>query len=247
MKSLLLLAIALLALPASAANKQAADSLYAHQQYAAAAQAYKALLAQTPHSPQLLYNLGNAYYKQDSIAQAILCYERAHILAPADKDIQANLNFVRTKIQDKPLPDGEFFFVTWFKQLAHLTGISQWTTIAIISFVLLLIAAAAYILLHSITLRRIGFYAAIALLILCIFANVALLIQHHERNAHTHAILMAPAVSVQSSPSKESTKLFLIHNGTKVKILDDTIDQWLEIYYEEGKQGWVPATNFEII
>ena len=49
----------------------------------------------------LLYNAGNAFFKSGDNASAILFYERAKLLAPADEDIDYNLQIARSRITDR--------------------------------------------------------------------------------------------------------------------------------------------------
>jgi SH3-like domain-containing protein len=63
----------------------------------------------------------------------------------------------------------------------------------------------------------------------------------------TTAVIMQPVVSVKSSPNDVGTDLFLIHTGSKVEILDDTMSDWTKIKLEEGKEGWVQTDVMEII
>ena len=61
------------------------------------------------------------------------------------------------------------------------------------------------------------------------------------------AIVMSPVSSVKSSPSSGSSKdLFVIHEGTKVTILDE-VGSWRNISLADGRQGWIPASDIEII
>ena len=98
------LAALLLTLPALADEKALADSAYAHEDFTKAAQIYTQLLDSCGSSAQLYYNLGNCYYRQDSIARAILCYERARLLDPADDDVRMNLEMARAKTVDRVMP-----------------------------------------------------------------------------------------------------------------------------------------------
>ena len=61
------------------------------------------------------------------------------------------------------------------------------------------------------------------------------------------AIVMSPVSSVKSSPSSGSSKdLFVIHEGTKVTILDE-VGSWKNISLADGRQGWLPAADLEVI
>ena len=90
-------------------SKAAADSAYMENKYLDAVYMYEALLAENGESAELRYNLGNSYYKANNIAKAILNYEKALLLAPADDDIKANLEIAKSKTVDKEEAESEFF------------------------------------------------------------------------------------------------------------------------------------------
>ena len=237
----------LLALPSAAATKAEADALYGKEEYQKAAKAYTSILATDGVASEVYYNLGNCYYKLDNIPQAILNYERALMLDPGDADIRANLAFARGKTLDKVTPPSEMFFVTWWRNFTHIQSLTAWARWAIACFVLALISLAFYFLAYNMTVRKTGFYLGAALMLLVVMANLAAYTQYVETVKLTSAVVMSPSVSVKSSPSAHSTDLFLIHEGTKVEILDHTMKDWYEIKFEEGKQGWLPAETVEII
>ena len=61
------------------------------------------------------------------------------------------------------------------------------------------------------------------------------------------AIVMRPVVSVKSSPSTEAAQdLFILHEGTKVEILDQ-VGSWSNIELADGRQGWIRTSEIEII
>ena len=115
---------------ASALSKANADADYAKGNYQQAIKEYQQLLKEGV-SAALYYNLGNAYYRSDNIPQAVLAYERAHLIQPGDKDIRFNLDFARSKTIDKITPQGEVFFVSWYKELVNFTSVDRWAHIAI--------------------------------------------------------------------------------------------------------------------
>ena len=85
------------------------------------------------------------------------------------------------------------------------------------------------------------------LLAVVIVANCAAATQFDSLVDSRAAIVTAPSVSVKSSPSDRSTDLFLIHEGSKVEILDASMGEWMEVKFEEGKQGWIPVSAAEKI
>ena len=245
---LLLLLQTLVAVPQSfAQTKTEADALYSKEKYAEAAKAYEAILSQQGVAAEIYYNLAGCYYKLDNIPLAILNYERALVLSPGDGDIRSNLAFARGKTIDKVTPPSEMFFVTWWRDFTHIQSLTAWGTTGLVCFVLALMCLLVYFLAFNIRLRKTGFYLAIALITLTVLANLAAYSQSTEMADHAAAIVMAPSVSVKSSPSESSTDLFLIHEGSKVEILDNTMQNWLEVKFEEGKQGWIPASAVEMI
>ena len=102
-------------------------------------------------------------------------------------------------------------------------------------------------LMPQLMVRKIGVYGAMVLLVVAVIANLAAISQHMGLTHRNTAIILAPAVTVKSSPSEKSTDLFLIHEGSKVEILDGTMKEWMEVKFEEGKQGWIPVNAAEII
>ncbi len=53
-----------------------------------------------------------------------------------------------------------------------------------------------------------------------------------------NAIVLTPSVTVRSTPSESGTSLFILHEGRKVEIKDNSMREWKEIRLEDGKVGW---------
>ena len=83
-----------------------------------------------------------------------------------------------------------------------------------------------------------------------LFAGMCLWFSLWQRSDYQRAdsaIVMRPVSSVKSSPSSESsTDLFILHEGTKVTILDEVGD-WRNICLADGRQGWMLSSDMEII
>ena len=179
--SMVLLALLLVPLSAGAVTKSNADAEYAKGNYQQAIVDYEELL-QNGVSADLYYNLGNAYFRTENITKAILNYERAHMLSPGDEDIQFNLQFARSKTIDKITPQSEMFFVGWYHSLVNLTSVDRWAYTAVVSIILVLVLLLMYLFAENITLRKIGFYGAVASLLLFLLANL-FAFQHHLHTA----------------------------------------------------------------
>ena len=95
--------------------------------------------------------------------------------------------------------------------------------------------------------RRAGFFTGIVTLLLAIASLSFSIWQKNDYMSADDAIVMRPVTSVKSSPSSEaSTDLFILHEGTKVKILD-TVGNWNNVELADGRQGWMLSKDLEII
>ena len=236
----------LLPLCAQAVTKAEADSAYVRGEYQQAIKDYETLLKQGA-SADLYYNLGNAYYRTENITRAVLNYERALLLSPSDRDIRFNLQMARSKTIDKITPEQDMFFVTWYHSLVNMTSVDGWADIALISLALAIVLALLYLFSERIWLRKVGFFGAIFLIVVFLLSNV---FAHQQKDLLVHrrgAIVTAPAITVKSTPAKQGTDLFILHEGTKVTITDDSMKDWKGIRLADGKEGWIETRQLELI
>ena len=242
----LALLLFLLPLSAQGITKEDADSAYVRQQYQQAIKNYEELL-QKGESADLYYNLGNAYYRVDNITRAVLNYERALLLSPGDRDIRFNLQMARSKTVDKIIPESEMFFVTWYRSLVNLSSVDGWAKLSLLALSLAIVLALVYLFSMRIWLRKIGFFGGLAFVIMFLLGNLFAYQQKQQLIERTGAIIVSSPVPVKSTPAKNGTNLFLLHEGTKVKISDGTMKDWKRVVVADGKEGWVEASQIEII
>lgn len=235
-----------LTLQAQKVTKADADSAYTHERYQQAIHIYEELLKQGEDA-DLYYNLGNAWYRTDNITRAILNYERALLLSPGDEDIRFNLQMAQSKTIDRITPETEMFFVTWYHSLVNLMSVDAWAWLALVSLALAIILALVYLFVDRVWMRKTGFFGALALLMIFFLANLFAWQQRDKLLHRDGAIVVAPTVSVKSTPAKNGTDLFTIHEGTRVTITDNTMKGWREIRLADGKRGWIAVETIEII
>lgn len=223
-----------------------ANVAYNEGDFAKAAELYESILADNQHSAKLYFNLGNAYYKQDKLGKAILNYNRALRLAPADEDIRHNLEYATEATKDNIEEIPEFFLTTWVKKVRNLMGCDGWTIFSYAMLIVALIGALAYLLAEALAYRKAGFYtlcvAALLFIISTIFA-------YNEREAlvnSSEAIIMSSAAPIKSSPDRAATDLFVLHEGTKLTT-GESIDGWVEIRIADGRKGWIESSRIEQI
>lgn len=228
-------------------DKIAADSAYVKGDYKAAIEIYESLAANNGESADVYYNLGNAYYKSENIAKAVLNYERALLLNPDDEDIRFNLELARSKTVDKVAPEYKFFLMEWLEGIINLLSISAWSVLAVVSFVVMLLTLLLFLFGKSVSTKKTGFIIALFSLFITIFANLSALHRYHYLTERNDAVIMEPSVTAKSTPSNSGTELFVIHEGRKVKISDDSMREWTEIELEDGHKGWIPSSSLERI
>ena len=198
-------------------------------------------------SRELYYNLGNAYFKNEELGKAILWYERALRLDPSDEDVRYNLEYAQALTQDRIDQVPEFFLKQWMGKLCYILPSDSWAVLSIIFIALCLLMALLFMLGSSAGKRRLGFFLGIAALLLAIFSWDFARRQKAEAGRQDMAIVMRTVSSVKSSPSDASAKdLFILHEGTKVKILDN-VAGYSNIELADGRRGWIPAGDIEVI
>lgn len=228
-------------------TKADADKAYHENKYAEAIKMYENILATQGESAVVYYNLGNSYFKEKNMAKAVLNYERALLLNPGDADIRFNLDMARSKTVDQITPATEVFIVTWVNSLTNMQSERGWAKIGIVSFICLLVGLALYIFSKRLIVRKIGFIGAVVLLVVTVCANLFAREQKNELMDRTGAIVMSPTVTVKSTPDESGTELFVLHEGTKVFVEDNSMKGWKEIRLEDGNKGWIPTEAIEII
>lgn len=227
-------------------TKSGGDSAYIKNDYKSAIQIYEALL-EKGEAAEVYYNLGNCYYKTNDIAKSILNYERALLLDPGNPDIRVNLEMARAKTVDKITPIPDIFFVAWIKSLINCLSVDAWAKCGILFFILFLVAVALFFFSKQASLKKGGFIGGIVFLILVVLSNVFASQQKAVLVNRNAAIVLVPSVTVRSTPSESGTSLFILHEGSKVELKDNSMREWKEIRLEDGKVGWVPTSSIEVI
>jgi len=225
---------------------QVANAAYAKGDFAKAIELYESVLKEKGQSATVYYNLGNSYYKANKIAPSILNYERALLLDPGNSDIRFNLEMAKLKTVDKIDPIGEFFLTSWFHSVQNLLSTDAWSKFGIVCFILLIGCLFLFFFSRKILLKRLSFYAGICLLVFTIFGNIFAYDQKKSLTERNSAIIFVPTTTIKSSPADSGTDLFILHEGTKVR-LKSRIGDWNEIETADGNVGWIKSGEIEVI
>jgi len=238
----------------SAQQKEYVDSLWnaANQAYAEgrwndALSDYELISGMGLESAALYCNTGDACFKAGNVPGAILYYERALKLDPSYADARYNLELLNMGIQDRIDPVPEFVLKAWSREVCYIMDSDAWAVCFIVFMALALALVLLFILSPSVAGRRTGFFAGIVMILLAVFSLTFSIWQKKDYMRADDAIVMRPVTSVKSSPSSEASKdLFILHEGTKVKVIDE-VGSWNNIELADGRQGWIPAGDIETI
>ena len=231
---------------AKAVTKNNADTEYQKGNYQQAIRDYEEIL-KNGESAEIYFNLGNAYYRTDNITKAVLNYERARLLSPGDDDINFNLQFARSKTIDKITPQSEMFFVTWYKSLVNFTSVDNWAKTGILCIVMALLLVLLYLFGPQLMLRKIGFFGGLAFFVIFLLSNLFAFQQKQALNNRTGAIIISPSVNIKKTPAKNSADQFVLHEGTRVDIIDKGMTDWRCIRVGDGREGWIETKAIEEI
>ena len=158
-----------------------------------------------------------------------------------------NLEFARSQTQDKIDEVPEIFFEQWGHAMCYLLPSDTWAVLCIVFFALTVALVLLFLLGRTSGQRRLGFFAAIVTFIIALLGWDFAQWQKTEAERQDMAIVMRPVSSVKSSPSQDSAKdLFILHEGTRVKILDN-VGGFANIELSDGRQGWISGGEIEVI
>lgn len=243
---LFLFALSAVSLTTSAATRKEADEAYSKGNYQLAVKTYEELVKTQPTAANF-YNLGNAYFRSDNIPQAIIAYNKASLLAPADADISHNLQVARTKTIDKMQPRQDTFIIAGWEALVNMFNTNTWAYISLFSLILVVLLTLTYLFAETVILRQFGFFGGIVLFLLFVLSNVCAYSQYSSLTANDGAVVISDVCQVKKSPELKSQDESTIHEGTHLRITDETIKGWYEVVLDDGTEGWIEAQNVERI
>jgi tetratricopeptide (TPR) repeat protein len=221
-----------------------ANKLYADKEYNRALELYLELVDRGIENAALYYNLANTYFKAGIIGKAVLYYERALYLKPLDRDIRDNLKFVRMSLEDKISP----LYSERMHRVLQLIGAIFNLKVVLVIELFFFSALCALLILRA--LSHSGSRLLRQFIILCgIFfavsiAGMTTYVVNERR--HPAGIVLEKEVDVKSSPIPESEKVFELHEGTKVKIIERR-NEWIRFRIADGREGWTRADTIALI
>ena len=224
----------------------AANEAYIAGEYARAEENYLRIIADGKLSAKLYFNLANALFKQEKLGKAILYYNRALRLDPSDEDIQHNLAMAESLTKDRIERVPEFFLKTWLRAVRNLLSCRSWTLLSLALLAVSLILCLLFMLAQPLKLRKTGFYGMVTSALLFVAATWFAAVERRVILDREEAVVMTSTASVKSSPDRSATDLFVLHEGTTLRVVG-TLDEWSEVVIADGKKGWLESGKIERI
>lgn len=216
---------------------QAGNKAYNEKEYIKADSLYTSIEKEGFYSTELFFNLGNVNYKLDKIPETIYYYEKALKLSPGNEEIIHNLKLANNKIADKNTIKTssriEDVIYTYTK-----TATNFWATLSVTIMIISGALFIAFILVRQLKTKKIAFYSAIGTLLIGGFTIYLSSLQHKKLTSKEYGIVFAPSIELKMEPSDNSSTAFILHEGTKVKLLNEN-DLWYEISFDKGQIAWI--------
>lgn len=223
-----------------------ANELYQKLDFDNSIKSYENLIKLGNVSAEVYYNLGNCYYKTGNLPLTMLNYERAKKLSPDDEDINFNIKVASLKVVDKMETVPEIFYKRWLKDVALTFTADAWTKIFLGCVWMLFAFLAVYVVTQSASLKKMS----LAIVLFFLISTITVFLISQKSYAMTfvdqQAIIKTASVYVKSSPDERGSDQFIIHEGTKVDVLDE-LGEWKKIRIANGSIGWLKENEIAII
>jgi len=222
---------------------QKGDAFYSQKQYDSAAACFEQIAALKPRNAAVYFNLGNAYYRLNRVAPAVLNYERALKINPDYTEARENLALAQGRISNAIPPTGNIFFVAWWHSLTRPDRATTWAIVALSIFTLVCLLMLVRRLQKSARglipsqLTGFLFFAFLCFLALAFFAS---------SNVAPHTAVVMQADTPLMKPDLKGKPIILVPEGTTVKIESEN-GLWAEVTLPDGRSGWLQETLIDKI
>ena len=197
-------------------------------------------------SEALLYNIGNTYFKLKENGKAILYFERVLKLNPSNADASNNLALAKEYSLDKIEGVPEFILTTWIKDINYSLSSDMWSYISLFLFAAVAVLLLGFKFAYTSRLRKLSFFFGMVALLFGLISAAFACDQRHNSGLKDSAIVMKLVSTVKSSPDISGKTLFILHEGTKVKLLEE-LGGWMRVELADGRQGWIISIDIEKI
>lgn len=217
------------------------NQYYQKENFQAAISSYESIINSGKESADVYFNLGNCYYKLHKVGPAVYNYEKALLLNPNDQEIKTNLDFARKMAIDdiKIIPK-----VGFHKLIQDFTSTYYYDTWAWIAIALALVFFLFFLgyYFSGTTLKKRIFFTGMFVILLGITLSVSAgIFERNRLENEKPAIVFAETAPVKNEPKTSSPDAFILHEGTKVYILE-SIANWKKIELTDETTGWIESS-----
>lgn len=213
-----------------------ANRLYDQGKFEEAKKWYDSVVAGGHYSAALFYNLGNAEFRLDHKGEAILNYERALALEPAQPEARANLAYARDQTGAKIFPRN------WRDRILADLSPTTYARVAAVAGWIALIALAAILL-----KAQPDNQAPWLMLVCCtvVFAYAIFAVRHLDRD-RALAIVTEKSAEARFAPADNSTLAATLPTGSRVRILEQS-GEWTYCELPDKDRAWISAAAIQRI
>ena len=207
---------------------------------------YEQTLKIGKHSADVYYNLGNANYRLNKVAESVYYFEKAILMRPNDKDIITNSTFANNMTIDaiEKIPVSQIDQIR--NSIIETFSFDIWTFFTVILLWIFTILFLAYLFFVRARLKRIFFFSSLSILLLFILSfSITYSIDQNEKNKK-FAILFSKQTDIWSEPNQQADRLFVLHEGAKMQLLD-SLEEWQKIRIANGSEGWIKEASYKKI
>lgn len=220
-----------------------ADNAFLQKKYKEAIRGYETVLQQGENA-DIYYNLGNAYFRVNDLGRAVLSYERALALAPADEDVRHNLEVCQAKVANQFNLPSEMFFITWLRNLVMHRSCDAWGGYALFSLFLSLLAFGIFRYGRALRLRQVALGVAVLGVLCFVFCNIAAAWNWRSYAHDDRAVVVEPVALVKDSQPKAELIMDL-QPGVVVRVVEETLRGWMLVELPNTKTGWLRSEAIE--
>lgn len=225
---------------------------------------YQQLEKEHGTSSALLFNMGQAYTRSGRLGQAMLCYRRALIQNPSNREARENIKYVESRVQDanqaelrdkkaSVVPEDPSFFMSVKQYITQRHSSNTWAFWSGLTFVLFCICVALYIFVDTVLVRKIGFFGAGSMLGLSILFLIFAFMGATAVKSHDEGVITEYKVELRTDPSTSAKPTASpLTQGTVLQILDTEADkegrpEWYKVRLNSQFIGWIRNDSFEPI
>jgi hypothetical protein len=218
---------------------------YEQGQWDAAADGFRSLLRYGLADWRLEFNLANTEYRRGHVGEAILHYERARRLSPADPDVLANLAIARARIRDIVEEDEAAGALHLVRAVQDRIGVTAqaWMLLALVWLLAGIVTWCGS--------RAGGFtpgwgWTLAGTLVATAFVFLSWSATWSRLEGTPRAVVLKPSVEALAGPGLNNASLFTLHEGIAVTIRAER-EGWLQVTLPNGLTGWVERDAAERI